>query len=387
MFRTGFKGFIIFLVFLLTIHDKSMAANQDSLDYQTPVVEVVFCLDLSGSTNGLIDNVREQVWSIVNMIETATPKRKLRIGLVGFSRPSFGGQNNYVKTISKLTDDYDVLVAEMWKIKPQIEKGDQFVSSALEAAGLNMNWSKSKDAVKVLFLIGNGRVDTGSPDYRSVVATISENDVTLVPVYCLRERKSNEIEGWNQIGRIVNRPLETIWVLKRDPLIKPVKDEGRLTQWNRDLNRLLISYSKESKEFINSVITCDNKSMILHPVSYENRLYYRVSNHCLSNLKKWDLAAAELTSASDLLRYDMSLMEDSLQRRTINRIYDGIEKGNETKAAIIDKIKKQLPYERQLFYNSVVSKPDFESSFILEKVILKNIFNACKAKSISFPIE
>ncbi|MBK9423230.1 MAG: VWA domain-containing protein [Bacteroidetes bacterium] len=387
MFRTGFKGFIIFMVFLFPTLLKSMPANHDSIDNQMPVVEVVFCLDLSGSTNGLIDNVREQVWSVVNMIATASPKRKLRIGLVGFSRPSFGGQNNYVKTISKLTDDYDLLVAEMWKIKPQIEKGDQFVSSALEAAGLNMNWSKSKDAVKVLFLIGNGRVDTGSPDYRSVVSTISENDIYLVPVYCLRERKSNEIEGWNQIGRIVNRPIEAIWVLKRDPLIKPAKDEGRLAQWNRDLNRLLISYSKESKEYLNAVITCDNKSMILHPVSYENRLFYRVSEHCLNKLQKWDLAAANLTSASDLLRYDMSLMEDSLQRRTINRIYDGIEKGNESKAILIDKIKKQLPYERQLFLNSIVSKPDFESSQILEKVVLRNVLNACKAKSISFPVE
>ncbi|MBK7391330.1 MAG: hypothetical protein IPI23_20340 [Bacteroidetes bacterium] len=84
MFRTGFKGFIIFMVFLFPTLLKSMPANHDSIDNQMPVVEVVFCLDLSGSTNGLIDNVREQVWSVVNMIATASPKENCESVWSGF---------------------------------------------------------------------------------------------------------------------------------------------------------------------------------------------------------------------------------------------------------------------------------------------------------------
>lgn len=356
----------------------------DSASVSQHHLDVVFCLDLSGSTNGLIDNVRAQVWSIVNMSATASDGCELRLGLVGFSRPSFGAQNNYVKTICKLTNDFNHFEAELWKIKPQIEKGDQFVSTALEVAGLQMNWSKSADAVKILFLVGNGRTDTGSPDYRSVVQSIQDNGIDLIPVYCLRDRMSNEIMGWEQIGRVVNRPLEKTRVMKHEPLIKPLKDDGKFAQKNRELNSLLFGFSKESRAAVNEVITCDNKAMLLDPVSYENRLVYRISDHCAKYLETFDLGSSAIQNPSDLIKYDFSLLDDSLQHWSVNRLYDKIEYSRNKKKAILSYLKGQLPPERQLYINSIVAKNDFETSNILERIVLRHVYQICTSKGMKF---
>lgn len=355
----------------------SVATNHRHLD-------VVFCLDLSGSTNGLIDNVRAQVWSIVNMSATAQDGCELRLGLVGFSRPSFGAQNNYVKTICKLTNDFNHFEAELWKIKPQIEKGDQFVSTALEVAGLEMNWSKSPDAVKILFLVGNGRTDTGSPDYRSVVQSIQDNGIELIPVYCLRDRQSNEIMGWEQIGRVVNRPLEKTRVMKHEPLIKPLKDEGKFTQKNRELNNLLFGFSKETRAAVSEVITCDNKAMLLDPVSYENRLVYRISDHCTRYLETFDLGSSSIQNPAELIKYDFALLDDSLQHWSVNRLYDKIEYSRKKKMEILGYLKGQLPPERQLYINSIVAKSDFETSNILERIVLRHVYLICTSKGLKF---
>ena len=128
-------------------------------------LDIVFCLDLSGSTNGLLTDVRDNLWLISNEIDQMNPRPALRIGVVGFSRPSFGKNNAYVKMLSDLTDDLDHVAAELYKLKPCIEKGDQIVSAALNTAIADASWSKDEQATKLIFVVGNGMVTANGYEY------------------------------------------------------------------------------------------------------------------------------------------------------------------------------------------------------------------------------
>ena len=52
---------------------KSAVGNGKPLD-------IVFCVDLSGSTNGLINDLRDNLWMIINQAQHMEPKPALRIG-------------------------------------------------------------------------------------------------------------------------------------------------------------------------------------------------------------------------------------------------------------------------------------------------------------------
>ena len=49
-----------------------------------PSVEVVFCLDTTGSMTGLIDAAKSRIWSICNQILNGRPMPELKVGLVAF---------------------------------------------------------------------------------------------------------------------------------------------------------------------------------------------------------------------------------------------------------------------------------------------------------------
>ncbi|MBK7908813.1 hypothetical protein [Candidatus Pollutiaquabacter sp.] len=64
----------------------------------TPV-DVVFCLDLSSSANTLIDHFRNHLWDYWRFFARCKPRPNFRIGVVAYSRFSYGKQTGYNKVI------------------------------------------------------------------------------------------------------------------------------------------------------------------------------------------------------------------------------------------------------------------------------------------------
>lgn len=124
MFSTK-QIYFLTLLFAFLMSNPSLYAqsyNSKNSLRENPL-DVVFCLDLSGSTNGLVYDVRDQLWFIINQIHAFERTPDLRIGLVGFSRPSFGKDNAYVRVLSRLTHDFDSLAYELYKLNHPLKKG------------------------------------------------------------------------------------------------------------------------------------------------------------------------------------------------------------------------------------------------------------------------
>src|SRR4051794_4918479 len=70
---------------------------------EKPHIDVVFCLDCSGSMGPVIETAKQKVWSTVNEITRAKPSPILRIGLLGYG--------NFDKEYRQfdLTDDLDIV--------------------------------------------------------------------------------------------------------------------------------------------------------------------------------------------------------------------------------------------------------------------------------------
>ena len=60
-----------------------------------PKMDVVFMLDISGSTGGILTSVRSKFWEIQNEIARLEPQPDFRFGLVCMGRPSFLKENDY----------------------------------------------------------------------------------------------------------------------------------------------------------------------------------------------------------------------------------------------------------------------------------------------------
>src|SRR6266498_4936548 len=79
------------------------AQGQEAKGAEKPKVEVVFCLDTTGSMGGLIDAAKQKIWAICNQIAAGNPTPRLRVGLVAFRDRG----DDYITKVHDLTDDLD----------------------------------------------------------------------------------------------------------------------------------------------------------------------------------------------------------------------------------------------------------------------------------------
>jgi hypothetical protein len=116
-----FQAFSILFVFFFSKQVCGQQSEERPLD-------IVFCLDLSGSTNGLVNDVRDNLWLIANELNAMQPKPDFRLGVICFSRPSFGKEDGYVKVFSDSNFAYEKTVQLIIKSIPTNSCGTNITS-------------------------------------------------------------------------------------------------------------------------------------------------------------------------------------------------------------------------------------------------------------------
>ncbi|MBY0525513.1 MAG: VWA domain-containing protein [Gemmataceae bacterium] len=117
-----------------------------------PKVEVVFCLDTTGSMGGLIEGAKQKIWAMCNQIASGQPTPDLKVGLVAYRDRG----DDFITKSFDLTDDLDAIHGHLRGFSAG-GGGDEpeSVNEALHAAVHNMKWSDDPDVMKIVFLVGD----------------------------------------------------------------------------------------------------------------------------------------------------------------------------------------------------------------------------------------
>src|SRR5262249_26294755 len=103
-----------------------------------PRVEVVFCLDTTGSMAGLTGGAKAKIWAICNQIASGKPTPELSVGLVAFRDRG----DEYITKVTDLTTDLDAIHAQLKTFKAA-GGGDtpESVNQALDDSVNKVKWS------------------------------------------------------------------------------------------------------------------------------------------------------------------------------------------------------------------------------------------------------
>ncbi|MGF1580399.1 MAG: hypothetical protein ACFCD0_13645 [Gemmataceae bacterium] len=118
-------------------------------------VEVVFCVDTTASMKELLQTARKKIWTISNQVVAGHPTPELRIGLVAF-RDRSDAKKSYVTKVYKLTNGLDN--AYQWLVQLDAAGGGdhpESVNQALHEAITKINWTKGKNVLRIIFLVGD----------------------------------------------------------------------------------------------------------------------------------------------------------------------------------------------------------------------------------------
>jgi hypothetical protein len=294
--HSKFKYLLVVLFFLslmFSFSTKLFAAEKRPLD-------IVFCVDLSGSTNGLITDVRDNLWMIINQLNEISPAPNVRIGVVGFSRPSFKKSNSYVKVLSDLTPSFDHVASELYKLKPSIEKGDQIVSAAINTALYNISWSQDPSALKLIFLVGNGAVNTNGFEYVKACEQAVSKNVIINTVYIIKSLNwFDEISGWRRIANITGGMQFEMTLNKSDPVSFWNENLSKLEILNNELNNTFFWIGEEGEACKKEIVTADSGAFAAGLDAFANRVYYKTTDDFFRSLKNCELISKNDFSNSD----------------------------------------------------------------------------------------
>src|SRR5215213_8178991 len=91
----------------LTLGAAAPAAAQEAQPIGGKPIDLVLCLDVSGSMNGLVDSAKIKLWDIVNEMARLRPTPRLRVALYSYGHTSYDAAKGWVRKDVDLTEDLD----------------------------------------------------------------------------------------------------------------------------------------------------------------------------------------------------------------------------------------------------------------------------------------
>jgi len=170
-----------------------LAAAPEKVKDPKPQVEVVFCLDTTGSMSGLIEGAKQKIWSIVNQIASGRPTPEIKVGLLGYRDK----KDAYVTKSFELTADLDEVHKNLKEFKAD-GGGDtpESVNQALNESVTKFKWTKDKDTLRIIFLVGDAPPHMDYADdvkYTETCKLASSQGIIINTVLCGNDGEAKKV--------------------------------------------------------------------------------------------------------------------------------------------------------------------------------------------------
>ena len=222
---------------LCLVGSSAVAADKPA----APDVDVVICLDVSGSMNGLIDSAKAKLWDIVNDLGKVKPTPNLRVGLYSYGHNTYPRSNGWVRKDADLTTDLDLVYKKLNALT--INGGTEYVARVTRDAIVQQKWSTQKKALKLIFVCGNEPADQDKEVHLKDVAKLAlEKDIIINTIYC-GPAANAESAGWRDYARMCEGRFASI-DQNRGTVVVATPQDRKLAELSARLNSTYVAYGR-----------------------------------------------------------------------------------------------------------------------------------------------
>jgi hypothetical protein len=368
-------AFIIFFTFSLIPFSNQMV---DKKPTKNNSIQLALLLDTSNSMDGLIDQAKSQLWKIVN--ELATSKKDgnqidLYVALYEYGKDAIPAQEGHLRNIVPFTQDLDKISDELFKLNTN--GGDEFCGKVVLNAVNNLQWKKSNDELKIIFIAGNEPFTQGDVDYKTACKKAVKNGIVVNTIFC-----GSYDEGVQTMwkdgadlsdGKYINIDHNAAIVHIDAP------QDADIIKLGQELNKTYIAfgnYGREKKEMqaeqdANSM-SLSNEVMVERSVTKSGG-QYRNSN--------WDLVDAKKDGSVKIEELKDEDLPDEMKKMTVQERKAYVDKMEKERAQIQAKINK-LNDERSKYVAKKMLENKNDST--LDAVMIRTIREQAKQKNYKF---
>lgn len=364
-------GKIVAAAFLFALVGGCASARAND---KRPLVQIALLLDTSNSMDGLIDQAKSQLWSIVSDAGRMTrggERARLEIALYEYGNDSNSVFSGFVRQVMPFTDDLDALSERLFGL--DTNGGDEYCGQVIKQSLSELDWSTRDTDLRVAYIAGNEPFTQGSVSYRDAGKLANRMGVVVNAIFCGYREEGIDTK-WADGARMTGGTYANIDGDYEYEYVHCPQDD-RLSELNARLNDTYIAYGSEGSERKERQAEQDSMAEELNKEGFFKRAAAK-SSKSYSN-SSWDLVDATSTGEVPLASIKEADLPEEL-RAMDKAKREAYVAG---KLAEREKIQKEiagLSAERDAWL--VANKAETKADGALDTAILAPLADLAKAK-------
>lgn len=317
-------------------------------------IQVAILLDVSNSMDGLIDQAKTQLWTMVNTLGRVQCNNqlnpKIEIALYEYGTPRNEVRKGYIRQINNFITNLDSLSQNLFALTTN--GGDEYCGHVIYSSINELKWDSNPDSYKVIFIAGNESFRQGNISFTQACTAAKNKGVIVNTIYC-GNRQQGIQEFWNLMGECGNGSFTNInQDYKIEDIATPYDDE--IFKLNEQLNTTYIGYGARGRILYEKQQKMDEANTLMSKKAGIKRAEAK-SNSMVYNNADWDLVDRTAGKETEIEKIDKKTLPDSLQNKSTAELKTMIIQKQKERAAVQTKIIT-LNQQRQQFINEEKKK-------------------------------
>lgn len=338
-------------------------------------MEIALCLDLSASTNGLMEAMRSNMWYLMYYLNSYQPQPDVYVGLVLYGKPGYGKENHYIKIVTDLGKNINAIQEELYSTLVTINAKENYPEKAVLTCMTELSWSKEPDTYRAIIVIGNGQL-TAQEDQQILAKTSLKKGIVVNTIYYQTYQSEREIIQWQRLAKSCNGIATLIDPAVAQPWEKDIKSSNSnfISEVNDKFNSTFIYYGEDGNKKYAKYMGMDDYARETGPICLEFRLMYKISDNYVGINKSWDLVDLSVVDGRiDSSSIDKKTLPEEYQNMSFKNILRQVSMKKEERlylteiTAIVAQRNKILTREYYQEYRPIIKRSFY--------IILMEIFN------------
>ncbi len=345
----------------------------------TKKIKIALLLDTSNSMDGLIEQAKSQLWTIVNELSKAScpddSKPALEIALYEYGNDWLTPAEGYIRMVTPLTNDLDKISEDLFKLTTY--GGSEFCGHVIQTSLNQLAWGTSNEDLQVIFIAGNEPFTQGTIDYRKACANAKNKNVVVNTIYC-GNFDAGISELWKNGADLTGGAYMSIDQNRKTVYLESPYDD-QISNLNIHLNNTYIYYGQKGIEQKEKQRAQDLNSEKYGKQNSVNRTISK-SSHMYEN-SGWDLVDAKKQN-KDISKVEKEYLPKELQGMTTDELNSYIARKEKERSEITRQIN-DLKVKRESYLKEK-SKEQAGDLQTLDNAMLKAVRDQAKSKKMVF---
>lgn len=239
--------------------DQRVASANSTPQSNDPRIQIAILLDTSNSMDGLIDQTRNQLWTMVNEFSKAKRNGRipiLEVAIYEYGNDSLAAQTGHIRKVTHLTRELDRVSEALYSLTTN--GGSEFCGYVIDAAVKELQWSQASQDIRAIFIAGNEPFNQGSVPYEKAIALAKSKDIVVHTIFA-GDNDEGRQSGWQQGALLAGGNYMSIDSNQKIAHIVAPQD-AKIAELNHQLNQTYLPYGAEGEKAIKRQEEQDRKS-------------------------------------------------------------------------------------------------------------------------------